>query len=367
MQNTSIFQTPIRKQKPKLINSIIALGNPIVDFSAEIEESDIQKYGLKKGEVAFVTNENKGFYSEIEQKLQVFSTIGGSALNILRAISWGLKNNNMDLSAEKKISMLGCVGNDILKNKIINTLQQCNINTNLLEQVDMGTSRCAVGICNNRDRYFLSEILASRNLSSNFIQNHWNEIISHDALLIEGYFIKENFELCSNVCDAFINQGKYIILTLSDPLMIESYRENIITIAKKADMVVGSLNAAKKLVEENNNNINIDILFQKIYAILNDQNYKSRILIITAANHGVFCSKYDQVTKTEEHFQTFPSQINNRDIVDFNGAGDAFLGGFISQQMQNKTFEECCILGNKAAAVVIKNIGCNFQNSIIRN
>ena len=360
MQNTNIFQTPIRKQNPKLINSIIALGNPIVDFSAEIDESDIQKYGLKKGEVAFVTNENKGFYSEIEQKLQVFSTIGGSALNILRAISWGLKNNNL----EKKISMLGCVGNDILKNKIINTLQQCNIHTNLLEQIDMGTSRCAVGICNNKDRYFLSEILASKYLSSNFIQNHWNDIISHDALLIEGYFIKENFGLCSDICDAFINQGKYIILTLSDPLMIESYRENIIKIANKADMVVGSLNAAKKLVEENNNHVNIDLLFKKIYALLNDKN---RILIITAGNHGVFCSKYDQVTKTEDHFQTFPNQINIRDIVDFNGAGDAFLGGFISQQMQNKTFEECCHLGNKAAAVVIKNIGCNFQNSIIRN
>ena len=364
MQNIPIFQTPIRKQKPKLINSIIALGNPIVDFSAEIDESDIQKYGLKKGEVAFVTNENKGFYLEIEQKLQVFSTIGGSALNILRAISWGLRNSSMDLSAEKKISMLGCVGNDILKNKIINTLQQSNIKTNLLEQIDMATSRCAVGICNNKDRYFLSDILASRNLSVNFIQNHWNEIISHDALLIEGYFIKENFDLCSNICDAFIKAGKFIILTLSDPLMIESYKEDIIKIANKADMVVGSLNAAKKLVGEINDSTNIDLLFKKIYSILNDKN---RILIITAGNHGVFCSKYDSTTKTEDHFQTFPNQINNRDIVDFNGAGDAFLGGFISQQMQNKTFEDCCHLGNKAAAVVIKNIGCNFQNSIIRN
>ena len=364
MQNTPIFQTPIRKQKPKLINSIIALGNPIVDFSAEIDESDIQKYGLKKGEVAFVTNENKGFYLEIEQKLQVFSTIGGSALNILRAISWGLRNSSMDLSAEKKISMLGCVGNDILKNKIINTLQQSNIKTNLLEQIDMATSRCAVGICNNKDRYFLSDIVASRNLSVNFIQNHWNEIISHDALLIEGYFIKENFELCSTICDAFIKAAKFIILTLSDPLMIESYKEDIIKIANKADMVVGSLNAAKKLVGEINDSTNIDLLFKKIYSILNDKN---RILIITAGNHGVFCSKYDSTTKTEDHFQTFPNQINNRDIVDFNGAGDAFLGGFISQQMQDKTFEDCCHLGNKAAAVVIKNIGCNFQNNIIRN
>lgn len=364
MNNIDIFQTPIRKQKPRLINSIVALGNPIVDFSAEIEESEIAQYNLKKGEVAYLTNENRGFYSEIDQKFPVYSTIGGSAQNILRAISWGLNNNNLNLPTEKKISMLGCVGNDTLKNKIIHSLTQCNINTNLIEQINMNTSRCAIGICNNKDRYFLSEILASSNLSVNFVQNHWNEIISHDALLIEGYFIKENFNLCLNICDAFLNAGKYIILTLSDPSMIESYKNETITIANKSDMIVGSLNTVRKLVGEHNDDINIDNLYKKVYSLLND---KSRILIITVEKQGVFCGKYDSNKKKEEHFQTFPHRVNPRDIVDFNGAGDAFLGGFLSQQMLNQTFENCCQFGNKAASVVIKNIGCNFPSNTIRN
>ena len=98
--------------------------------------------------------------------------------------------------------------------------------------------------------------------------------------------------------------------------------------------------------------------------MLND---KSRILIITVEKQGVFCGKYDSNKKKEEHFQTFPHRVNPRDIVDFNGAGDAFLGGFLSQQMLNQTFENCCQLGNKAASVVIKNIGCNFPSNTIRN
>ena len=365
MQNTYQFQTPIKKQKPRLINSIVALGNPIVDFSAEVEESDIIKYNLKKGEITYLTNENRGFYIEIEQKFPVYSTIGGSAQNILRAISWGLKNNNMDLTQEKKISMLGCVGNDTLKNKIIYSLTQSGVNTNLLEQINMNTSRCAIGICHNKDRYFLSEILASRYLSVNFVQTHWNEIIAHEALLIEGFFIKENYNLCLNICDAFINAGKYIILTLSDPSMIATYKNEIINIANKSDMIVGSLNAAKKLVEEQSiNSINIDNLFKKIYSLFND---KSRIIIITVENQGVFCSKYDSNTRIEEHFQTFPYRIDPSEIKDFNGAGDAFLGGFLSQQMLNQTFENCCRLGNKAASVVIKNFGCNFPNNNFKN
>ena len=100
-------------------------------------------------------------------------------------------------------------------------------------------------------------------------------------------------------------------------------------------------------------------LFKRIYSLLNN---KTRIIIITAGAHGVFCSKYDSITGIENNFQSFSNKINSDEIKDYNGAGDAFLGGFLSQQMMNKTFEDCCRLGNNVAAVVIKNYGCNFPN-----
>jgi len=351
------FSIQIKKQKPKLINSIIALGSPIVDILAEIDENDISKYNLKKDEATFANNVNRQFYNDIIGKSHVLEIPGGSAPNILRAISWSLMNNNINLNEQKKLSMLGCVGNDTFKNKIINSLKDYKINTDLLEQINMETSKCAVGIYDHR-RYFLSELSASKCLSDNFVRIHWDKIISHDALLIEGYFLGENFNLANAICREFYEKGKYIIFTLSDPSMIKQYRDQVITIANMADMIVGNVKEAKNLIQEEND-IRMKDLFERIYSLLNN---KTRIIIITAGAHGVFCSKYDSITGIENNFQSFSNKINSDEIKDYNGAGDAFLGGFLSQQMMNKTFEDCCHLGNIVAAVVIKNYGCNFPN-----
>lgn len=113
MENINI---PIRKQKPKLITSIIAIGNPIIDITAEIEEDIIRRYNLNPGDINYATNENLGFYSAIEQMLQVSKTPGGSAQNILRAISWGLRSNQINNNLIK-LSMLGSVGGDSYKIK----------------------------------------------------------------------------------------------------------------------------------------------------------------------------------------------------------------------------------------------------------
>ena len=55
--------------------------------------------------------------------------------------------------------------------------------------------------------------------------------------------------------------------------------------------------------------------------------------------------------------------IKMEDIVDLNGAGDAFLGGFLSQYMQGKSLEACCKGGNDAASIILKSIGCTFPKN----
>lgn len=45
------------------------------------------------------------------------------------------------------------------------------------------------------------------------------------------------------------------------------------------------------------------------------------------------------------------------DIVDTNGAGDAFVGGFLAAFIKGKETTACCEAGNKAAATIIKKSG----------
>lgn len=54
-------------------------------------------------------------------------------------------------------------------------------------------------------------------------------------------------------------------------------------------------------------------------------------------------------------------------IVDTNGAGDAFVGGFLAALIKGKDTAECCKAGNYAAGCIIQTAGvaipavCEFE------
>ena len=52
-------------------------------------------------------------------------------------------------------------------------------------------------------------------------------------------------------------------------------------------------------------------------------------------------------------------------LVDTNGAGDAFVGGFLSGLVQEKGIKACVDAGHYAAREVIQRSGCTFPESCI--
>ena len=61
----------------------------------------------------------------------------------------------------------------------------------------------------------------------------------------------------------------------------------------------------------------------------------------------------------EPQYFSFPA-IADSEIVDTNGAGDSFVGGFLAQLIQGKSLATCVHAGNYAAGVVIRHSGCTF-------
>jgi adenosine kinase len=49
-------------------------------------------------------------------------------------------------------------------------------------------------------------------------------------------------------------------------------------------------------------------------------------------------------------------------LVDTNGAGDAFVGGFLSQLVCGKDVAECVRAGSYAAGVIVQRSGCTFPD-----
>ena len=358
----SIYSNPhiqtFQSSQKLRFRSLIAIGNPIVDITAQTDEETLKKFNLKLGGTVFANEENKGYFKLLEKDPKVKYIPGGSIQNTLRVASWCI---NMEPQTSKlfKITMLGATGKDNYREKIINAFTLSGVNY-LLECIpEEETSRCGVGII-KKERCLLPEIRASNKISEKFIKEHRDEIYKYDALLIEGYFIKERFEIIKSLCLRFKIKKKIVILTLGSVDTVEKNYDKVIELVNCSDLVVGNMEELETLLGEKG--LKDEDIFEKLSKKLVS---KSRLFVVTNGKKGVILAKYNYKKRNMDFvLHSFPSQVKNEEIVDLNGAGDAFLGGFLSQYMQGKSFEACCKAGNDVAGVIIRNIGCTFQKHI---
>lgn len=88
-----------------------------------------------------------------------------------------------------------------------------------------------------------------------------------------------------------------------------------------------------------------------------------RIVVITdgAAATIVGVSNLQDPVNGEPTINVYqPYRIAQESIVDSNGAGDAFSGGFISGLLMRKPLAECVEVGHKSANVILRHSGCTF-------
>jgi len=339
--------------------SIIGIGDPIVDIISQISLNEIEKYQLKLGDSIFASEDynerNVEMFKILESMPLVSYTPGGSVQNSIRVISWCLNNNSTDRK-NYKISMLGSVGDDLYKNKITLSLEDIGVNPILEILKGDKTSRCGVGIY-KKEKLFVTQLRASKRLSEKFIEDNLNKILDHQAFLIEGYLLNNKFDIVKKLCDLFCKKKKMIILTLSAEFIIKNHYEKIIELGNKADIIAGSMGEAKELARIERDNY--EDVFRNIFNKLKPK--KNRLLLITDGPNGAYCSKYDYENDDFEFIiHSFAKKIKEEEIKDLNGAGDAFLGGFLSEYMKGSSILQSCKNGINTASIILKNVGCTF-------
>lgn len=82
---------------------------------------------------------------------------------------------------------------------------------------------------------------------------------------------------------------------------------------------------------------------------------RERVAVITQGKDPVLLAQNGKVIEIPVH------ELSDEEIVDTNGAGDAFVGGFLAQFIQEKPLETCVRCGIWAASEIIKRSGCSFD------
>jgi adenosine kinase len=67
------------------------MGNPLLDISAVVEPSFLEKYNLKANDAILATDEHLPLYQEMVEKYQVEYIAGGATQNSMRVAQVGFE------------------------------------------------------------------------------------------------------------------------------------------------------------------------------------------------------------------------------------------------------------------------------------
>jgi adenosine kinase len=86
---------------------------------------------------------------------------------------------------------------------------------------------------------------------------------------------------------------------------------------------------------------------------------RGRIVVITQGSDATIIAAADaagNVTVTHEPVQSIPKSC----IVDTNGAGDSFVGGFLSSLIQGSDLSRCASAGAYCGGMMVQRSGCSL-------
>jgi adenosine kinase len=255
--------------------------------------------------------------------------------------------------------IIGCIGNDEYGKQILSNLNKVNVETILeVDQKDL-SSRCGCGIL-KKERCLMPEIRASNKLSKSFVEKNLETILKADILFVEGYFLIDCWDIVLFLTKKFKDANKKVAFTLSAPFMVEFHYDKVKTLSDMADFIFCNEEEAATMAKMlTGKSSTCDLENSKtIHAGLAQVD---RLLIVTCGSNPVHLTRWDYTKKDVSFALSVKINVLSSDeIVDTNGCGDAFVGGFMSEYLIGSEIEKCCLAGNYASSVIIRNIGCTY-------
>jgi adenosine kinase len=98
----------------------------------------------------------------------------------------------------------------------------------------------------------------------------------------------------------------------------------------------------------------LEVIARKLSEFPKENKARRRIVIFTQGGNQTIVCLNGEISRF------FPTPLNKSEIIDTNGAGDSFVGGFLSRFIQEKPLEECIAAGHYCASECIKQSGCVF-------
>jgi len=332
--------------------TLLGIGNPLLDISVIVDHSFLSKYNKKPGNAVLAEESDLPLYKEIQSFKNVLYIAGGSTQNSIRGAQW--------MSPVAGVThFIGSVGNDENAEKLKSAASFDGVQTHYYVSKTFHTGCCAVLITDN-ERSLVADLSAANDYQhEHYLSPEIQSLIqSIDIFYSAGFFLTVSPQTVVEIGKHCAETNKILVWGAAAPFIVEFFFERVQMILPYVDFIVANETEAEKLfiklglqgksVEEG----------MKAIAELPKVNQKRQRTIIFTYGPDPVCIYSDG-----KFLQFNVPKIDKSAIVDTNGAGDAFVGGFLSQLAKGKDLEACIKAGHYSAGVIIQHSGCVFPST----
>ncbi|XP_058507556.1 adenosine kinase isoform X1 [Solea solea] len=332
-------------------NSLFGMGNPLLDICAVVDKDFLDKYALKPNDQILADDSHKALFEELVKKFNVEYHAGGATQNSIKIAQWMIQEpHNVG-------TFFGCIGKDKFGQILKQKAEEAHIDAHYYEQDEEPTGTCAA--CITGDNRSLVAHLAAANCYKKEkhldLEENWMLVEKAKVYYIAGFFLTVSLESILKVAKHASENNKLFCLNLSAPFICQFFKDNLMQVMPYVDLLFGNETEASAFAKEQDfETKDIKEIAKKTQALPKVNKKRQRIVVFTQGND-------DTVLASGDKTETFPvEKVDPKDIVDTNGAGDAFVGGFLSELVQEKPLDLCVRAGHYAGHVIIKQSGCTF-------
>jgi adenosine kinase len=292
-----------------------------------------------------------GLYKELVENYPVQYIAGGSAQNTIRVAQWMLQSPG-------GTAFFGAIGSD----EFGKTLEQYATNDGVLvhyqHTADVPTGTCAV-LIHGGERSLVANLAAANTFTDAHLKTPEAQAIIDRARIvyISGFFLTVSVDSMLALAHAAVADSKIFSLNLSAPFICQFFGEKLASVMPYCDFLFGNESEAQAYGAAMGYGDDIKTIALKTAAQPKASGTRARIVVFTQGCDPTIVACNGEIT--EYPVERLPKEL----LVDTNGAGDSFVGGFLAQLARGKSIAECVRGGNFAARVIIQNSGCTFPKN----
>jgi len=344
---------------------ILGFGNPLLDISAHVEQTTLDEWGATLNNAILAEDKHQPLYAQLVAKHEVDYIAGGATLNSIRVAQWALSA----LDSPSCTSFVGCIGKDEFGSTMKKQLDHNGVQPLFLE-VDPAadpknkTGTCAV-LVKDKERSLIANLAAAELYKI----EHFESAEIQEAVSAASIYYMAGFPLTheggqatvKSVCKhASENPDKILCMNVSAPFIVQvpPFRAMLLEALKHCTYVFCNESEAEELANamEWKDATTTEARAQKMSELPSDR-ADGLIAVVTQGSECTIVAKKGSAPASYP-VKKNPWELTQEAIIDSNGAGDAFVGGFISQLALGKEESECVRMGHFAAGTIIQQSGC---------